>query len=516
MAISRQVMDCFDSLYIHYIVHHDGQLTEALGVASHEILHHPAAQTALHLLTHGTTGHDSSLLGTAVAQKKLFLGLSRETSYMALCTLNLDQFKTLTEARREAYRLAWHAIDTIKYRDHTYNVQTGERDIIVRKRNALQMGDANLHADIFSAFMCALQKDSAAIEQTAKMRAANVLSCLPGHLSHLFPYPLAMDTTYFAYAKQQNKHVLKNRMLPLALKMTENIAQHFDQDVIKSWLLFSEAAQDMAWQGFSQEDILSAAINTSDNTQVRSAGYLVSELTGIEPAPIFSAMVQYSAFADSQFNEKLHDEMVQKVFEDVIAQGLKLKSISPFLDTANLQNERLVFAQTLGWCAEALQDSAKVFEQALSSGGNPETSARQRFEERQKKTLWEDLEDLGRTIVKRNRDGETVTMDALPELCKNKAGLAAIKKSMDRTLSQPAYRAKMEAAGPRGLTSLSPAGPGLKAPPTITPRTPGLGPSVQAPPPPGLGLGGKPASPPPRTPPVENTTTQETVTEQRE
>lgn len=49
-AISQQVKDDFRELTLHYIVHHEGQRMEALGLAGQEVLYHPAAETALQLL----------------------------------------------------------------------------------------------------------------------------------------------------------------------------------------------------------------------------------------------------------------------------------------------------------------------------------------------------------------------------------------------------------------------------------------------------------------------------------
>ena len=108
--IAREIRDYRKSLSIHFIVHHDGQRAEALGLATQDILSHPAAETAMHFLQRPGKSEQSALLGTAVAQQKIFFGLTTRDMVLALCTINVDHFNTLHEARRQTYHLACPAL----------------------------------------------------------------------------------------------------------------------------------------------------------------------------------------------------------------------------------------------------------------------------------------------------------------------------------------------------------------------------------------------------------------------
>lgn len=504
-AVSRQVADSYGYLHIHYVVHHEEHQTEALSLTSHEILTHPAAQSALHLLTKPRNATDSCLLGTAVAHKSIFFGLSRREMFLSLCTMNVDQFETLEDVRREAWHLVWHALDSIQYRNESLNDPENRGTMMVRKRNAVQISHANLKADAFGAFMALFRNDMQAIKETARKRALESLSDIAHHRGDLFPFPLAVETALAASREWQGKPVPRSKEIGLALSLAQQVGRTFDKRTIENWLMFSEAAQDMAWRGFKEQEILGAAINTSESTQVRASAYLVSEITGMKPSSPLQSQEKYSAFADDKFNEALHNSLSRQVFEDVIAQGLKLNSIEPFIRLANEQNERLTDGEMMGWCAGALQNSARTFEHAIADGDDPESLARKTFEEQSERTEWDDLRTLGKQIVARNRKGDTVTLDKLAEMCESGGeSLKGIGKAVAATIQDPGYQKKREAA--MRPKAPAPAAPG-PAPTAPGPKTPAPAPMPVMPAP---GMGGR--SGVIRSAPVRQPVVQETKT----
>src|SRR5690606_35111349 len=103
-----------------------------------------------------------------------------------------------------------------------------------------------------------------------------------------------LEATEFALAKTDPRNLPRKKLVPTALKMAHEIGLAFDEIALKSWLAFAEPAQDMAWRGYSEAEIISAAVNTSPNTYVRTIGYLIAELAGITPTPPAEIRETYS------------------------------------------------------------------------------------------------------------------------------------------------------------------------------------------------------------------------------
>ena len=472
--VSRQVKESFRNLDIHFIVHHEGQRREALAIAAQEIAGHPAAETALHLLSRLRKSEESSVLGTAVAHRRLFFGLASRDSVLSLCTVNLDQFEALQNARRAAWHLAWHAIDAMQFQAAPANRSGRESEIIVRRRNALEMANANMRADAFAAAISTLHGDENAVDRVAIIRGLNSLKTQSFHSPEFFPFVLAKEATDCAVQQAVRHSPSKRQMIPVALKIASNIGRTIDASGLRQWLAFSEPAQDMAWRGFTREEILGAAINTSEDTYVRATGYLIAEITGIRPHSIMSVRDRYSPFADETFNKQLHGKAIQTVFDDVIAQGLQQHSAEPFTRVANMQNELLTEGQTIGWCAAALQAAGRAYQSALDAGSEPVASARREFEGGNKAMGWDTLCDLGKKIVKQCRSGQMVTMSGLEQLCADDKRFNGIRRSVQSTLRDASYQRKMNAAHDLNVNMPRPTAPEPAAP-AYAPAAPGLG-----------------------------------------
>ncbi len=444
--ISRQVRESYRNLHIHFIVHRSGQRKEALAMAAQEILAHPAAETALHMLQKIKRSDESMVLGTAVARRPLFLGLASQDSILSLCTLNLEQFESLKEAKRYAWHLAWHAIDALQFHSLPDNRATALSDIIVRRRNTLEMASANLRADTFSAVISVLNNDVSASKALASLRGTNALRTRSLHNPEFYPFALALEAVDFAIQDLVRRAPSKRRYIQAAMKVASNIGLMIDTESLRQWLAFSEPSQDMAWRGFSPEEILGAAVNTSENTSVRATGYLVSEITGIQPRSIAETGNIYSPFADNIFNAQLHEKAVHSIFEDVIAQGVRQGTAEPFTTVANRQNESLTEGNILGWCASALQAAGKAYERSLEYGHEAEVIARKEFEGEQKAINWSSLRSLGREIVHEYRQGNMVTLSRVEQLCADDKALTSVRKAVVGTMRDPHYQRKLNAA----------------------------------------------------------------------
>src|SRR5690606_13662810 len=114
------------------------------------------------------------------------------------CSMNLDQFDSLKEARRFAWHLAWQAIDAQNYHSNPAHRSGSRTEVIIRKRNALEMASANLHADAFSAIVAALHNDREAVGRMAYLRSMHSVSPRSLQSPEFYPFALAAESAKFS------------------------------------------------------------------------------------------------------------------------------------------------------------------------------------------------------------------------------------------------------------------------------------------------------------------------------
>ena len=415
---------------------------------------------------------------------------------MGLFNINKDKFETAEEVRAQIYHLAWHAIDLYKIRQEPAYRRKFKSGPMVPKRSALNLCKANLQADVFALTLSSLreeEEDSDTGDQNGeggngeggggnmltlitKKRGEQSLTPLSGHRAEDFSSIIAIESCLFALKELESALPAKEGELQAAQKLSLEVGHTFDENNIRQWWDFSIPAQDMAWRGFKKEEILGAAVNTSEDPFVRSMGYLVQEATGIEPTPASALTYSYNAFVHPDANLDLHHEMVDTVFEEAIQQGVVESSSQAFLNAANKQNEDLTEGRILGWCASALQEAARAFEKALHSGAPPEQAARMQFESNKEIPKWDALKDLSDNIVDQRRQGFAVTMGHIAEICHNHPAFAPVLSALKITMNDPNYIQKLEASNdlavqpfvapkgpaPSGLEFNAPAPKGLK------------------------------------------------------
>ena len=315
-------------------------------------------------------------------------------------------------------------------------------------------------------------------------RSLEALGTKTLHNPEFYPFAVAREAAEFAIAQANPKQIPKKRMVPTALKVANEVAGTYDEISLKNWFAFSEPAQDMAWRGFSDADILSAAINTSVNTYVRTTGYLISELTEIQPSSILKVQENYNQYADTSVNEQLHQKIIGQVFEDVIAQGLKQNSALPFMHAANNQNAALVEGKTLGWCASALHAAGVAYDMAQKRGEEAAYFAREEFEGKRSNTKWQDLKKLGKRIIKSYREGAPVAMSDMEDMTKGIDGLKNLLRSVEKTMNDPHYKQTHERSRPKPKTPAASLRATMPSPIPAAPLPgPGLGTSGTAYPP---------------------------------
>lgn len=497
--VAAEVQAVYNNLTLYFIVHGRSQLAERMALSEHEIIRHPAAANASTILKKAIGQERSSFLGMAVARDRGFLGLMAQDHVLALFNLNTSEFTDILDIKTYLYHLAWHAIDLMEIRQKPEYKKKFAAGPMIPKRSPLNLAKANLQADVFASIMSALHGEPESLTRLAQRRADYPLLTLSTVKAEDYPFIVAMEATQFAFGRLNRASLSPARFIPVARQISLEVGFTFDDASIRQWWSFAEPAQDMAWRGLSREQILGASVFTCEDPYVRATGYLITEVLGISPTPAFDMGHIYNPFLDSARNKILHQELVERAFEDAIEIGLETESGLPLLNAANMQNEHLTEGKILGWCAHALQAAARAFEQALVTGSSPHQAARQEFDGAKSNVGWDTLKDMGDAIISRRRMGQALTLGSIAEICNENPLFAPVLGSIKITMNDPAYLRKLEAAndlalrgpalGPAlGPATPAPAAPGPKGP---APTAPAMAPVMPAPAP---GLGGNRAA----------------------
>lgn len=486
-AIAVQMRDYARALHLSFIVHHNGEKLESLSLAGQELLAHPAGENAIQLMRNQSKTEHSDFLGLAAWRERRILDLTGGANFLALTTLNVDEFESLREIKAQAWHMAWHALFHYDLRNKPDYKDLFSDGIVQPLYNAEDRPSANLRADVFSAALCNLDGDRDAARRIAHRRCAASLSRNSGIVPEHYPFPLAMETVQVALTEMIQRPPSKKRAIPAALLLADKMSGVFDDEALKQWIFFCKPAQSMAWRGDKPETILGAAVCTSQDTFIRTTGFLVADIMHVTPLSILDLDAYHSPFAEDRYNQRLHESMIERAFEKAVSACVIDHSGNSFTTAANEQNRSLGEGHIFGWCAAALQAAGQAFESAMASGSKTAIQdARRQFEETRHKTTWESLKQLGETIIAQYRSGYAVTFSDILEFCSATPALAGVSCSIAVTMKDPSYLSKLDVAN-----DLSPKNiPELKPAPAAAPRAPApvaAAPAMKAP---GFGPGG--------------------------
>lgn len=492
--VARQLREAGRGLDLLFIVHEPGRRDEALSLAEPGFLEHPAGGYLRPLLRTRRDSEDSAFYGLGVRTQKSFFGLMSRSSAIGLATINRGEFESDDAARSQMHHFVWHALDLMEARDRPGLKGKFDNGPMNPRRTQSGLARANLRADAFSAAMMAFEGAGDTAKVLAASRARQSLEARHGHDPSAFPYPLVAESAHLAIGELANSPPSRARRIDLARQIAEDVGASVDERLLRQWRSFCAPAQDMVWRGYDAARILGVAIHVSDDPYTRSAGYLVAEATGITPLSAVEVKRDYNAFADPEVNARAHREITEEVFSEAMAQGAFENSSSPFLAAANLQNRSLSEGRIFGWCAAALQAAARAFDLAIASDRPPAQAARERFAAARDETKWSALESLSEKVVEQKQSGYAVTLSGIVRLGAGTPELAQISNSVEMSLKDPEFVARLEAANALALGPQTPApsGPSPSAP------VPSYAPPAFAPPMPGLG-GGAPVRAPQRS-----------------
>lgn len=446
--ISREVHSAFRELDIHFIIYHEGQSPEAMGLAAQEILGHPATEQALEIMKKAQSHIQEGLIGIATAQKNNVLGTQTGARHLALCALNIDRFQSAAGLRHAAWHHVWHALDKsgstsaptyFSADNKSKAVNSDSADTSAKEdalKNALALARANLNADIFATLTEIQNGISSAIGSIARLRARAALECHTREKPEAYPFILALDSIQTNTPHVSNLSANRRNKLQNLLRLSHNISESYDDNDIKGWISFVNAAQNMAWRGQQLENIINAAINMAQSTEVRLIGHQVAEILGYESEILTTDNIRYNSFMPFSMAEKQHIERALFIKERVFEHAARSRDSRAFYNVANQQNMLLADGEILGWCADALQKGGAAYDLALKSDVKnraPLEKAAEAFDDAFAALHFKTLQTINKRVIRERREGATIALVKLLEICEDIPDSKTICRAIKQT-----------------------------------------------------------------------------------
>jgi hypothetical protein len=300
----------------------------------------------------------SDFLGLAIYKKKKWLGLSEQERFLAVFSVNSASINDKQVLEHLFWHNFSHTLDNIALRQSPKYENSFIEGPMIPKRPVPAKALSNLKADIFATLILAANSPKHVINDIIKRSCQHPLNKYSAERAALYPLPLAIEHIYFGLETLSSATNLKST-LSLAKGLSEDIITTFDKSVLKSWFDLVSNAQEMAWMGFKNEEILSAAINTSESATIRNISSEICEILGITPSRHFEVDKSYNPFLSEAVNSRNHFIYAKEIFEKLISGAIAERSANRFYDEAIRQNRLILNGQGFGWCAYPLIETAK-------------------------------------------------------------------------------------------------------------------------------------------------------------
>lgn len=430
-ALAREIRNFAPDLRVVFAVHRQGQLQNTLQMMEDSFLDHPAGRIAASIAGRGFPDHEPSAFhGLCAKRSHHIVGFNSADSYLAVISINVDEFIGFTTLLLDMYRQTWMALELTAFFRSKPNEKIPERPLNI-KRNPLGEARVNLRADLFAVFMMNSEGYENILSETVYTYAMNSLTANIGIFPERYPFPLIAQTVAYALSDIV-PHLSKDKSrLEQCSELTSELSASVDDTQLKLWIRFAETAQDMAWRGYKPETILGCAVHTSDDPFLRAIAHKVSEFSRIQPQTLDQTLSSFNGFIGIQDNYPIHAALIEQAFETALESSIEHGHSDPFFKIARLQNESLLQGRFIGWCASALQNAGRVYREANATGIPPAEAARIEFESLCYLIPLSTMHKLGKTIVLYRKDGHNLTFDDMISIVREQGDVDQIAQSYE-------------------------------------------------------------------------------------
>lgn len=366
---------------------------------------------------------------------------------LAPILINTEEVEDAASAQHLVYHLFWHALNLLAdFRAARKSPETADyvQDRYVLKPKYLKFKETrnNLVADIFAAFMTEFELKSGLIGKLALRRAESAMEKIPGFLVEKYPYPLVAEACQLVFDDLQSVFTESEQLFPVAYKMASEVAATYGDEVIQQWRDFALPAQEMTWLGAPADAILGNAVFTAEDPYVRTGAYMIGEMMGRMASPA-SEKNLYNAYGKDDKNREIHFQACEEEFHRVLSRAATMSDPSAFIEEVKRQNKQLAEGNPVGWCAHAITEAGKVFEQCLQTDQMTIEEVSEAFQKHLQTINWEDILKVSRTIIAMHRDRKTFGLNEIATALSHLEGVEDIIKSLRISVKSDFFEANV-------------------------------------------------------------------------
>jgi len=411
---AREFKDFQNNLNIIIVVADAQSAEAALLEKQSEILALPSGEKLHNLLKAHLTQNNinSQLIGITKHTQKKLMGLTSEEHFNVLIALNTSNHADSESLKGEIYALIWQALSVID--DVKRDVEeciTSNDDIITAKWNDAQQASRNMLADIFSGSLLEVKGQRGALKTIAKIRSKACFENLRDYDAQSNPFPIMLETAQMVlddlHKPDSNIHPIKQ-----ALSITSETIETMDENTIRQWQNFIEAAQEMAWGGLSISQILGAAIYTSDNVYNRTSAYMIADTLNTDPTPSLQ-FEGYNAFVDIDSQQRNHKIACLETLEHLEERQREERNAKAFFEIAMHSCQTLLEGKPNGFCAPAL---ILVGQNIIKTPDITKEEVAGIFSNEINATTWSEIRNMHKEIIALKKQHKEISIKTIIEI----------------------------------------------------------------------------------------------------
>lgn len=431
-AIRREFSDEFQELTIVFVLYDPGHLQEALEAKRAEILSHPAGEEAFAEAAQEIKTRDHGRFCASFKQHTTpkAMGLLKKTEALGICFIPKSDtalFEDLNFACRHAgYAagfLALHEYITSSHGKKDERTEKIESDPARFRAYKLRI---RLMAGCFATMLMENMGTKGTIQNVLKKYCSLTTGRALLFWPEDHPMPMAIDGLNVVYKDLKDEAGPKTGPLEHLHYMAEEIGNTYDDISILQWSRFAHCAQEMAWAGYNPNEILSAAIYSSDNPYIRSNAHICAESLNTTPVPLKNTDT-YNPFADEETIERNHLRICRIGFMNLLEKINETDRPEMFFEKAREQTRKLLEGNPIGWCAPALVEAENAYRLFKETRNAEEEMIGNAFQAVCSRIKWRDLQRLNRKLIRQRRMGYDISSETVLELMGDDEAYASYK-----------------------------------------------------------------------------------------
>lgn len=346
----------------------------------------------------------------------------------------MDEMEDAAQVQHFVYHTIWHAKNLLDEFRMARKAQDApdyrlEGSLLRPHYHKFRETQNNLIADIFAAFMTDFEHKNGFLKTLALIRAQESLEKRPGFLIEQYPYPLVAEACQLVFDDLRPAFQDLDQLFPVAYTMAQEVAVTYGDEVIQQWRDYALPAQEMVWLDYPVESVLGNAVFTAEDPYVRTGAYLICEFLDHTANPVANRSL-YNPYASGDKNRAVHARVCEEEFQRVLSRAAGMTDPSAFIEEMRRQNKALVSGNPVGWCAHAIIEASRVFEQCLQDEemGLEDVSAA--FTAALDKIEWDNILKVSRTIIAMHRAGKTFGLNEISTALAHMEGVEDILKTL--------------------------------------------------------------------------------------